>query len=118
MRVEIDGVMHSLRVVTEGDQRHVHGAPHSIQLTRAPRFPALDSMEVDSGCVAPMPGKVLSIAVAEGDTVERGSAIAILEAMKMEHTVTAPSDGVIASILVTPGDQVDGGAPLVIFEAA
>jgi 3-methylcrotonyl-CoA carboxylase alpha subunit len=118
VRVEIDGVIHAMRVVSDGETWHIHAAPHAFRLVQAPRFPSTESADLDSGCVAPMPGKVLSIAVAEGDSVERGTAIAILEAMKMEHTVTAPSDGVIASVLVTPGDQVAGGAPLVVFEAA
>ncbi len=116
VRVEIDGQIHPLRVVVDGENTHVHTAPHSIALSCAPRFPSTESMDLASGCVAPMPGKVLSMAVSEGDSVEQGDPIAILEAMKMEHTVTAPHAGVIQSLLVAPGDQIDGGAPLVILE--
>ncbi len=36
-----------------------------------------------------MPGKVVKVAVAEGDTVETGQLLVVLEAMKMEHSVKA-----------------------------
>ena len=61
---------------------------------------------------APMPGKVLSFAVAVGDAVTKGQALAVMEAMKMEHTIAAPSDGTVAELLYAPGDQVPEGAEL------
>jgi len=70
----------------------------------------------DSGLLSPMPGKVLRVAVAEGDRVERGATILILEAMKMEHEIQAPVAGVVRKILYGEGESVDAGAPLVEFE--
>ena len=61
---------------------------------------------------APMPGKLLSFAVAVGDKVTAGQALAVMEAMKMEHTVAAPADGTVAELLYAPGDQVAEGVPL------
>ena len=57
--------------------------------------------------VAPLAGKVLSVAVAVGDQVEEDDEILVLEAMKMETVVYAPSDGTVASLHVAVGDQVD-----------
>ena len=59
-----------------------------------------------------MPGSVLRIGAAVGDTVTAGQPLIWLEAMKMEHTVAAPSDGVLVELNVEPGQQVDVGAVL------
>jgi len=45
--------------------------------------------------IAPMPGSVLRVDVAVGDSVTKGQSLLVLEAMKMEHTISAPFDGVI-----------------------
>jgi excisionase family DNA binding protein len=59
--------------------------------------------------VAPMPGSVLSVRVAEGDPVEAGQTLLVLEAMKMENAVTAPIAGTVERVLVEPGRQVQRG---------
>ncbi len=64
-----------------------------------PRCPASRSAEreaVAGGLVAPMPGTVLAVHVAAGDTVAEGQLLMIVEAMKMEHRITAPPAGVVA----------------------
>ena len=61
---------------------------------------------------APMPGTILDVKVAVGDSVSKGQVIMILEAMKMEIPVVAPSDGTVASIDVAVGDAVEAGALL------
>ena len=66
---------------------------------------------------APMPGKLLSIAVKPGDSVTHGDPVAVMEAMKMEHTLTAPRDGVVEFVGVKPGEQVAEGAVLVELAA-
>ncbi|MGH7841193.1 MAG: biotin/lipoyl-containing protein [Candidatus Binataceae bacterium] len=63
--------------------------------------------------VAPMPGKVLKILVAEGDQVASGAALIVLEAMKMETTLAAESAAVIGKIRVAAGAMVDHGAVLI-----
>ena len=42
---------------------------------------------------APMPGKIMSVAVKPGDAVKRGLVLLILEAMKMQNEIMAPGDG-------------------------
>jgi biotin carboxyl carrier protein len=63
-----------------------------------------------------MPGKVIAILVAEGDTVEKGQGLVIVEAMKMENEVRCPIAGEVKEIKVKQGDTVEGGVPLVIVE--
>ncbi len=66
--------------------------------------------------VAPMPGAVLTVHVAVGQTVVGGDPLVTLEAMKMEHRVTAPIDGTVAEVGVRPADQVTRGQLLVVVE--
>lgn len=60
-----------------------------------------------------MPGIVVDIQVAVGDTVEDGQTLLILEAMKMQNPIQAEGGGTIAKIHVNQGDAIATGAPLV-----
>lgn len=55
---------------------------------------------------APMPGTILEVKVAPGQTVKKGDVICVLEAMKMENDIPSPCDGVVASVLVQKGSTV------------
>ena len=73
--------------------------------------------ETHGGSVtAPMPGTVLEVLVAAGESVAARAPLVILEAMKMEVPVAAPFDARVASVAVRPGDRVAGGAVLVELE--
>ena len=72
----------------------------------------------EADITAPMPATVLSIDVAEGDTVTSGQRLGALEAMKMELALTAPHDGVVTHVGATTGEQVKQGHLLVTVEAA
>jgi 3-methylcrotonyl-CoA carboxylase alpha subunit len=72
----------------------------------------------DADITAPMPATVLSIDVAEGDTVTAGQRLGALEAMKMELALTAPHDGTVTHIGAASGDQVKQGALLITVEDA
>jgi acetyl-CoA/propionyl-CoA carboxylase biotin carboxyl carrier protein len=65
---------------------------------------------------SPMPGTVLAVHVAPGDTVSAGQAVAVVEAMKMEHTVTAPVAGTVAEVAARAGQQVAMDARLAVIE--
>ena len=71
----------------------------------------------DGDIVAPMPGKVIAVDVAEGVTVTAGQRLMVLEAMKMEHALTAPFDGTISELSVSAGSQVQVDAVLAVVEA-
>ena len=83
--------------------RHDGGAQHSAH---------------DGDILSPMPGKIIAVEVAAGDTVTKGQKLLTLEAMKMEHTLTAPFDGVVAELSAVPGAQVQVEALLARIEAA
>ena len=56
---------------------------------------------------APMPGRVVSISVESGQTVEKGDALLCIEAMKMETLLRAEGPATVASIPATVGMQVE-----------
>lgn len=64
---------------------------------------------------APMPGLILELMVAPGDTVAKGDPVLILEAMKMENVLKAPGDGTVQSIAVGKGDSVEKNQVLIQF---
>tara|TARA_B100000963_G_scaffold349943_1_gene359569 strand:+ start:1127 stop:1624 length:498 start_codon:yes stop_codon:yes gene_type:complete len=65
---------------------------------------------------APMPGKVLTIEVKEGDQVQEGETILVLEAMKMENEIKSPIQGQIKTIQVEIGQIIDKQTLLVELE--
>jgi 3-methylcrotonyl-CoA carboxylase alpha subunit len=82
-----------------------------------PEASASDDQAGGDGAVrAPMPGKVIAVHAAVGETVARGQPLVTLEAMKMEHALAAPIAGVVAELAVQPGDQVVEGAVMARLE--
>jgi len=65
---------------------------------------------------AVMPGRVVRVEVAEGDTVTARQGLIVLEAMKMENELASPRDGTVRRILVEPGRTVEAGDPLLVIE--
>jgi len=81
------------------------------------QFSGTTGMQGDIKIVAPMPGNIVNVKLAEGDKVAGNAVIAVLEAMKMENDVVAPSAGVIVSINVKKGDSVNTGTVIATMTA-
>jgi len=65
--------------------------------------------------VAPLPGRIVKVAVKPGDRVEKGATLLIIEAMKMENEFRAGASGTIAEVRVEPGQAVNGGDVLIVI---
>lgn len=63
-----------------------------------------------------MPGKIIALAAAVGEPVEKGAPLVVMEAMKMEHTLVAPAKGRVTAYRCEVGEQVEDGVSLVDFE--
>ena len=91
-------------------------APASVTPEERPEAPAPKSQPKRPAggreVIAPLPGLIREVLVAEGEQVKKGQKIMVLEAMKMENEINADSDGTITSLLVAKGDSVQGGDPL------
>jgi len=64
-----------------------------------------------------MPGKIIRLQVAQGDTVSKGQELVMMEAMKMEHSLYAPAAGKVASVHCQEGELVADGSVLLALEA-
>lgn len=64
---------------------------------------------------APMPGKILKVAVSVGTVVNNGDVILILEAMKMENEIMASTSGTVKEVRTKEGDSVNTGDVLVVI---
>jgi pyruvate carboxylase subunit A/propionyl-CoA carboxylase alpha chain len=114
--LSVDGAEQAFDVARYGDDVFVDSPIGPARLTGVPRFPDPDSAVAHGSLLAPMPGSVVRVGAAAGDTVTSGQPLIWLEAMKMEHTITAPGDGVLAELNVQPGQQVEVGAVLARIE--
>ena len=64
---------------------------------------------------SPMPGTILKVNVAAGQTIKEGDLLVILEAMKMENEIYAPKSGTVSQVLVQKGASVNTGDVLVVI---
>lgn len=94
-------------------ERRTDGA--DVQYSKPPAADASAHHGAGTGngrIVAPMPGKIVKIAVQDGDTVSMHDLLIVLEAMKMEHRIEAPGDGTVGAIHVREGEIVPGDTVL------
>lgn len=68
----------------------------------------------DHVVVTPMPGRLVRVLVAPGDTVQVGQGLAVVEAMKMENEVASPAAGVVSEVRAAAGSSVEAGGVLVV----
>ncbi len=108
-------------VVRDGAKRYVVVDGRTVVLTEADDAaqagPAAEEVVAGIQTVrAPMPGKVVKIAAAEGEAVEKGRTVVVVEAMKMEHALAAAGPGVVRKISCKEGQNVDADQPLAEVE--
>lgn len=119
--ITVNGTVYDVTVEEKGSAAAPAAAPVSAPAAApaptpaakpAPAAGAAGSVEV----TAPMPGKILDVKAAPGQTVKKGEVILLLEAMKMENEVVAPQDGTIASVNVNAGAMVESGDVLATMD--
>ena len=125
--VLVDGIAHHVRglglkapaaggfiTAASGDTIWVHleGQTYALEYRDAVSHLAAEETTVDT-MRAPMPGLVIAIGVAVGDTVAAGDMVMIIESMKLETVIRAPQDGVVAKMHYAVGSRFDRDAVLV-----
>jgi propionyl-CoA carboxylase alpha chain len=114
--VEIDNRRQRSRVTRTENRLIVQTPTSDVEFILVPRFLVPGEEAATGGLAAPMPGKVIEVRVAVGDSVTSGQTLILLEAMKMEHPMRATLDGIVTEILVSQGEQVENEALLLIIE--
>jgi pyruvate carboxylase subunit B len=122
----VDGVSHRLvarRGGSGGWEIHLGGRSHAAEAVDE-RTRAIREMTGKGGkhsgprpLKAPMPGLVVKVEVAEGESVLPGQGLVIVEAMKMENELKAEAGGRVSKVRVEPGQAVEKDQVLVEFDA-
>jgi 3-methylcrotonyl-CoA carboxylase alpha subunit len=117
LRLALDGLQRPVEIERDGHALSVTVDGVTSSLAVEDPLAATAAETAGPGrLTAPMPGKVVAVAVSVGDAVRRGERLIVLEAMKMEHSIAAPADGIVAELRYAPGDLVEEGAELVRLE--
>ena len=105
-RVNVNGNVYEI-TIEQIDKSEINTAPKAEAPAPAPAAPAGGET-----IKAPMPGTILKVNVAAGQSVKKGDVLFILEAMKMENEIMAPYDCTVASVSVAQGASVENGTVL------
>jgi biotin carboxyl carrier protein len=111
--VLLDGAAYEVRV--SGDEISINGHRYTFENSdrrQWKRHGGGAGAQGRAAIVAPMPGRIVRVLVADGDEVEAGQGIVVVEAMKMQNELKAPRAGRVTSIGVKPADSVNAGAVL------
>jgi len=105
-------VVQVVQRLSQGYVLSIAGTPFKVT-ARTPRNEALAAympakIEPDHSreLIAPMPGRLHSIAVAAGDKIVAGQELCVMEAMKMQNVLRAIKDGVVKRVVAKVGDTV------------
>ncbi len=116
--VRLNGNLHEAGLLRDGSAIHLmlDGETSVFQCVQDQTAGQAALLDGADRIVSPMPGQVISLAVAVGDDVEAGDLLTVIEAMKMEHSVLAPCAGEVTAVHCAPGQRVDEHARLLELE--
>jgi len=115
MALKVDKMTQGFRIRHAGaDLRVVIRTPRQTELADH----MLEKVPPDTSrmLLCPMPGLIVRIDVAEGETVEEGQALAVVEAMKMENILRAQRRAVVSKVNAAPGDSLAVDDVILEFE--
>ncbi|MCP5028137.1 MAG: ATP-grasp domain-containing protein [Actinomycetia bacterium] len=110
----VGGVRQTYAVVHHEGAVSVTSADGNILFATVPRFAEPGDQVEPGSTVATMPGTIVEVRVAEGDTVAAGDVLLVMEAMKMELSITTSMAGTVTAVPISAGDSVEAGAILAV----
>lgn len=113
--VKADYACRQLEVKVNDSTFHIHIADQYERLVRQLGL-GVGGAQKQNILKAPMPGLVLQVMAAPGQTVSKGDPLLILEAMKMENVIKAANDGVVKNVTAQKGMAVEKGQVLLEME--
>ena len=126
-RINMNGKVYEMEIERiDGEAAEVKPAakPEAAAKPVAPAAPAAPAKAApkaqpaagSASVTSPMPGTILRVVAAEGQTVGAGETVLVLEAMKMENEIQAPKAGKIVGLAVAAGQTVASGELLFSVE--
>ena len=113
-RVTVNGTVYEVEL------EEITGAAPAAPAAEKPAAPAPAAPAAPAGegerITSPMPGTILAVNVAAGQSVKKGDVLMVLEAMKMENEIMCPRDGVVASVNTSKGASVESGTLLCVLQ--
>ena len=106
-KVNVNGTAYEVEI------EEMTGAPAAAPVAAPAAAPAAPA--VGERISSPMPGTILDVRAAVGQSVKKGDVLMILEAMKMENEIMCPCDGKVISVNVTKGTTVESGTLLCVI---
>ncbi|MDE0064686.1 MAG: ATP-grasp domain-containing protein [Gammaproteobacteria bacterium] len=118
LAVRLNGRVQEAGLLRDGSAIHLmlDGETSVFQCVQDLTADQADRLDGADRIVSPMPGQVISLAVAVGEVVEAGDLLAVIEAMKMEHSIVAPCAGEVTAVHCSAGQRVDEHTRLLELE--
>ena len=110
-RVTVNGTAYEIEL-----EELTGAAPVSAPAAPAAPAPVAAAPAGGEQVTSPMPGNILAVNVAAGDTVKRGQVLMVLEAMKMENEIMCTCDGKVVSVNTSKGATVESGTLLCVIQ--
>ncbi len=110
---EVDGLVLKFDYEYVGTSLTLYVGAHRYSFEVLGQSDAIKKTDCEDLLLAPMAGKVMSVAAVPGQKVAKGDILVVLEAMKMQMELTASRDGEVQAVHVKPNSQVRAKQPLV-----
>ncbi|MCP4084552.1 MAG: ATP-grasp domain-containing protein [Actinomycetia bacterium] len=110
----VGGIRQRYDITHHDEAISVTSSDGNVVFTTVPRFSEPGDQVEPGSTLSTMPGTIVEVKVAEGDTVAAGDVLLIMEAMKMELSITTSTPGIVSSVPISAGDTVDAGAILAV----
>ncbi len=111
----VEATRYDYAVLIRGDQYQIMVEDERTRRLNASRRQS-DLPDGEFAIKAPIPGLVVKLLVAEGDTVEENQPLLILEAMKMENEIRSPRACIIKKLEIAAGQRVEQNAVMIVTE--
>lgn len=116
-KIDVNGHKEAIQVAVKGETAYIKAFGRTFTLEVVdPVEQASQESGSSNTAMAPMPGMVVDIHVAQGDKVNKGQDLITIESMKILTVITAPRDGEVSGINFVPGSAFDKNDVLVTLK--
>jgi acetyl-CoA/propionyl-CoA carboxylase biotin carboxyl carrier protein len=114
--VEVSGRRFDVKVIGAASAGSPDGNERPAPKRRRDKAKSAGEAGEPGELVSPLQGTVLSVAVEQGDEVEKGALVCVIEAMKMENEISAPASGTLEELNVSAGSPITAGDTIAVIK--